>query len=82
MSGHAAVVEKGRSADLRCDEWYTKVCMQLEVGDTPGSVGKGAYDFVLEALKDLRVRGLRTSPQLNSVCPHGLEDTFVEEEFV
>jgi len=28
------------------------------------------------------VRGLRTSPQLNSVCPHGLEDTFVEEEFV
>jgi hypothetical protein len=25
------------------------------------------------------VRGLRTAPRLNSVCPHGLENTFVEE---
>ena len=30
----------------------------------------------------MRVRGLRTALQLNSVCPHGLEDTFVEEKFV
>ena len=33
-------------------------------------------------LEDFRVRGLSTAPQLNSVCPHGLEDTFVEEKFV
>jgi len=28
------------------------------------------------------VRGLRTAPQLDSVCPHGLEDTFVKEKLV
>jgi len=36
----------------------------------------------LNALEDLRVRGLRTAPLLKSVCPHRLEDTFVEENFV
>jgi len=52
--------------------------MQLEVGDIP----RGVLDFGLETLKDLRVRGLRTAPQLDSVCPHGLEDTFVKEKLV
>jgi hypothetical protein len=33
-------------------------------------------------LEDLLVRGLRTAPQLNSVCPHGLDDTFVEEKWL
>jgi len=42
MSGQAAVVDKVRSADLRCEELYTYVGFQLEVGDIPGSVGKGA----------------------------------------
>jgi len=28
------------------------------------------------------VRGLRTATQLYSICPHGLEDTFVVENFV
>ena len=26
------------------------------------------------------MRGLRKAPQLNSICPHGLEDTFVKEK--
>jgi len=43
---------------------------------------QGSVGFGLEALKDLRVKGLRTSPQLNSVCPHGLEDTFVAKGIV
>jgi len=41
MTSPSAVVEKGRSLDLRCDEGYTKVGMQLEVGDIPRDVGKG-----------------------------------------
>ena len=28
------------------------------------------------------MRGLRTAPQLNSICPHRFEDTFVEENFI
>jgi hypothetical protein len=54
----------------------------LEVRDIPGGVGKTSYDFGLKALEDLHVRGLRTAPQPNSVCPHELKDTFVEEKFV
>jgi len=56
--------------------------MQLEVGDIPRGVGKGAQNFGLETLKDLCVRVLRTAPQLDFVCPHGLEDTFVKEKLV
>jgi len=36
----------------------------------------------LETLMDLHVRGLCTAPQLDSICPHGLEDTFVKEKLV
>ena len=50
--------------------------------DIPGSVGKSAFEFGLKALEDLRVRGLRTAPQLDCGCPHRLENTFVEENFV
>ena len=42
MSSEAAVVEKRRAADLRCDKWDTEVGVQLEVRDIPGCVGKGA----------------------------------------
>jgi hypothetical protein len=35
-----------------------------------------------ETLEDLRMRGLRTVPQLNSICPHRIEDTFVEKNFI
>ena len=42
MSSQPAVVEEGGSVDLRWDEWYTKVGMQLEVGDITRGVGKGA----------------------------------------
>ena len=42
MSSQPAVVGEGGSVDLRLDEWYTKVGMQLEVGDIPRGVGNGA----------------------------------------
>ena len=28
------------------------------------------------------MRGLRTAPQLNSICSHRFEDTFVEENSI
>jgi len=33
-------------------------------------------------MEDLRMRGLRTAPQLNSINPHMFKDTFVEENFI
>jgi len=56
--------------------------VQLKIRDMPGGVGKGAWEFELKALEDLRMRGLRTAPQLNSICPHRLENTLVEENFI
>ena len=44
----------------------------------PGGIGKGAEGFGLEALEDFGVGGLRTAPQQDPVCPHGLKDAFIE----
>ena len=36
----------------------------------------------MKALEDLGMRGPHTAPQMNSICPHRFEDTFVEENFI
>ena len=54
----------------------------MPVRGIPGGVGEGAEGFGLEALEDFGVGGLRTAPQLDPACPHGLKNSFIEENVV
>jgi hypothetical protein len=54
----------------------------LVVRNITGGVGERAEGFGLEALEGFGVGALRTAPQMDPVCPHGLKDAFIEENFV